>query len=237
MDIETNKAPAAADLENGAGNEGAGNSLIATLGSGEGGGQADAGAGGQGDSLITKLGGQGEGAGEVKAAEPAKELSPEEAAALKVPGTPDAYSLSFSEGVNVDAPLLDSFTKAAHELGLNQGQAQKLASFYEQEVNGIFSRVEAAREKELATARGAWQEEIKGDPHYAKKIEQVTLALANFGDQKMYDIMNQTGLGDHPVMFDFLARIGNKLGEVGFKGLGSAARETDPAKLLYPNQM
>ncbi len=234
MDGQNNTA---AGVDSGAVNEGAGQSLIETLGNGEGGPQAETGPGGQADSLISQLGGPGEGAGEGKGEEPAKELTPEEAAALKVPESPEAYSLTFGEGVEVDAPILDSFTKTAHELGLTQGQAQKLASFYEGEIKGVFSRLEAVREKEFAAARGAWLEEIKGDPNYARKADQVGLALAGFGDPKLYDIMNQTGLGDHPVMFDFLARIGSRLGEMGFKGLGSAAnRELDPAKILYPNQ-
>ncbi len=226
---------AAAGFENGAADEGPETSLIETLGSGEGDKRAESGASGQGKSLISQMGGQGD---EGKKEEPTKELTPEEAALAKTPESPEGYSLNFSEGVEVDAPILDSFTKAAHDMGLTQGQAQKLASFYEGEIQGVFARLEAAREKEFIAARGAWLEEIKGDPQYARKEHHVGLALAGFGDQKFFDIMNQTGLGDHPVMFDFLARIGNKLGELGFKGLGSAAnREVDPARLLYPNQM
>ena len=54
--------------------------------------------------------------------------------AKSVPENPEGYQLEFAEGTQVDDGLLAGFKTVAHELGINQEQAQKLASFYATEV-------------------------------------------------------------------------------------------------------
>lgn len=200
----------------------------------------------KGNSLMTKgEGGEsgkdgGQGSGQDAGKEAGKEGDSEQGKgsddpAAKVPDKPENYELKFAEGTQVDTELLGSFQKAAHELGIPQGQAQKLAEMYEAHAAKAGERAVEAQQKALDEARTKWEGEIEKSPTFTQDREHIRSALRQYGDQELYDLLDQTNLGSHPKMWAFMANVGKALAEPGFHG-SNAGKERTAADVLYPNQ-
>jgi hypothetical protein len=154
----------------------------------------------------------------------------------KVPDTPEGYDLKFSASTTVDKELLAGFQKTAHELGINAGQAQKLAALYEGHMAKAGERMQAEYTKFLLDARKGWEAEIEKSPTFEADRANIQTALRRFGDQELYDLLDQTNLGSHPKMWAFMAAVGKALVEPGFRGgSGNSGGEKSAAEILYPN--
>lgn len=183
--------------------------------------QAESGEGG-GSTLMGQLAGDSgrDEGGQSKGDEPGQGDKPGQGdpALGLVPEGPDGYGLTFGEETEVDQDLLGDFTKTAHELGLNKGQAQKLAAMYEGRMAQAAQKVQAEQAALLMKAKEAWVSEIKGRPTYQAEVAHVKRALARFGSPELNDLMNESHLGDHPVFWDFMSRAGAAMAEPGFHG-------------------
>lgn len=217
-----------------------GGSLISRTGAvgGSGGESGDAGAVG-GASLISRMAGEGGEDGPDaggKAGEQDAGGEKTDPALAVTPDGPEGYDLSFGEGTEVDQHLLGDFTRTAHELGLTKGQAQKLAAMYEARINQATQAVQDEQAAALRVAREAWISEIKGRPTFKSEESQVKKALAAFGSPELFDLLDQTRLGDHPVFWNFMARTGQALGEPGFHGRGAGGGPEPPLPArMWPN--
>jgi uncharacterized protein YfiM (DUF2279 family) len=182
--------------------------------------------GGNGDQKADKAADKGQGKeGDKSADDPAS----------KVPDKPDGYALKFAEGTYVDTEMLTEFQKVAHELGISQDKAQKLASFYETHAEKAGGRAVAEHQKVIDAAKAQWEAEIEKSPTFTKDRENIRSALRQYGDQELYDLLDQTNLGSHPKMWAFMANVGKALAEPGFHGKNSG-KERTAAEVLYPNQ-
>lgn len=154
--------------------------------------------------------------------------------AAQVPDKAEGYDLKFSAETKVDAELLGSFRQTALELGLTRGQAQKLGSLYEGHMAKAAERMQAEQTRALLEARKVWENEITGSPTFQEDQVRIQSALRQFGDDELYELLNQTNLGSHPKMWAFMAKVGKALAEPGFHGSG-AGQTKSAAEVLYPN--
>lgn len=180
----------------------------------------------QGPDGKTLLSGLGKGEGEDSAAQ---QKEPEDPAA-QVPESPEGYAIQFAEGLALDGELLGAFQKTAHELGINQGQAQKLADMYAEHA----ALAEQAQVKALLEARRLWEGEIKQSPTFEVDKARIQAVFRRFGTPQLYDLLDQTNLGSHPDFFRFLANVGRALGEPEFRG-GAGGGELSAARIMYPD--
>lgn len=192
----------------------------------------------KGNSLMTK--GEGENGGQDADKAPGKEQGKEgdkgaDDPAAKVPDKPDGYALKFTEGTRVDSEMLAGFQKTAHELGISQGKAQKLAEMYEAHAAKAGERAVAERQKVIDAATAEWEAEIAKSPTFTQDREHIRSALRQYGDPELYELLDQTNLGSHPKMWGFMAKVGKALAEPGFHGKNSG-KERTAADVLYPNQ-
>lgn len=162
-----------------------------------------------------------------------KQEDGKEEAESRKPEKPEDYELSFAKETQVDVELLDSFRKTALEIGLTKGQAQKLASQYEAHMKGANQRLQEAQTKALLDARKGWEAEICKQPGFQEDLGRIQNALRQFGDQELFDLLDQTNLGSHPKMFAFMAKVGKALAEPGFHGSAGSEAKT-AAEVLYP---
>lgn len=154
--------------------------------------------------------------------------------AAKVPDKPEGYDLKFSPETQVDNDLLGDFRKTAKEIGLTQGQAQKLGSMYEARMAEVGKRMVEAQTQAMLEARKGWEAEITKRPAFQAEQGHIRAALRQFGDQELFDLLDQTNLGSHPKMWDFMAKVGKALAEPGFRG-GNSGQAKSAAEVLYPN--
>jgi hypothetical protein len=167
-----------------------------------------------------------EGAAKEKAGDPA----------ATVPDKPEGYDLTFGDGTQVDEDLLGSFKATAHELGLTQGQSQKLAALYEGHVAKINEAALQAQIANLDKAQSDWEAQIKGDKEFQQNLTHARAALKEFATPELVEVMNQTRIGSFPAFFNFVAAVGKALAEPATRGGAATSRDTVPLRdRLWPN--
>lgn len=190
--------------------------------------------GGVVSSLLTREDSGGEATGQARSGE--GEGRPEDAAA-SVPAKPEDYQIAFADGVTVDEGLLGNFKAAAHELGIPQGQAQKLADFYVKNVGDSAKAAQEAQASSLLEAKKGWESEIEARPGFRQELVDAKRALKEFGSPELNQLMDQSYLGSHPVFFDFVVKAGKALAEPEGRGRGAGGgREKPLMDRLWPDK-
>jgi hypothetical protein len=148
-------------------------------------------------------------------------------------GAPEKYDFKLPEGMQADQTLLDEFSGLAKGMNLTQEQAQGMLDLYHKQVAGIQAKFVSDHEARIAD----WQKTVKADAEYGgAKLEQnlavAKKALDKFGGQSLVDLLNSTGLGDHPEVIRYFYRVGSRLKEDGFVE-GSKVQEKSAADVLF----
>jgi hypothetical protein len=152
----------------------------------------------------------------------------------KPEGAPESYDFKAPEGVQFDDTVIGAFAEVAKELNLPQDQAQKVLD--------KMAPVIAARQLErFETARNDWAEAAKSDKEFggAKLAENLSLAkkaLDTFATAELRELLDQSGLGNHPEVIRMFYRTGKAISEDRFVGgkRDQQAQQT-VAQRMYPN--
>lgn len=162
--------------------------------------------------------------------------------AIGVPKAPSDYEIA---GEGLDPKTVDDFRAFAHKAGMPAAMAKDLAGWY---VESERARLDAAQQgwvKELAETQRAW-----GQPLYERRVT----AAGRFIDEMATEAglepkavrawLDETRLGDHPIMFKLLALAGERMiedhvidGDTTSKGDATdriAAIRADPKHPLNP---
>lgn len=164
-------------------------------------------------------------------------------------GAPATYTdFTVPEGHTLDTATIESATPIFRELGLSQDQAQRLVSFYSEQIGKINSENEGFME----TMRTQWREELKADKDIGGKLDQVRVDISRALDRLPPTVrdnfkaaMDMTGAGDHPALIKAVYEFSKLIGEgshVSGKGpsaegqskTGVASRPS-AAQSMYPN--
>ena len=140
-----------------------------------------------------------------------KEMTPEHMAEiyerLGRPNSADEYVL---DGNN---ELTPDYKKLAHEIGLSQQQAQALHDWYNETVGSVQQQQRIAHEQAAVDNLRTLQQEWKGD--FSKNADLAQRAFKRFADESALQVMNETGLGNHPSIVKMFHQIGRMLAEDG----------------------
>lgn len=167
------------------------------------------------------------------AATPAVNASPAAAdTQASAPVVPDSYELTMPEGVELDSVAADEFKAIAKELKLDQANAQKVA-----DIGAKMAQRQAESHVKLVES---WVESVKVDKDLGGDRLQENLAVAKraldtFGTPELRDVLNSTGLGNHPEVIRAFYRAGKAISEDRFVQGAPASAATDPAKKLFPS--
>lgn len=138
----------------------------------------------------------------------------------------DPYAeLKLPDGAAVDEAQMAEYKKLAKELNLSSENAQRVLDF------------EAKRLAEgSAKASQAWQEQVKQE--YGDKLPTVMAtcarAIDKFGDNGLRDLLDQTGLGNHPLMVKLFHNVGTLLKEdTSVSASGGVKRDLTFTEALY----
>ena len=143
----------------------------------------------------------------------------------KPAGAPEAYEdFTLPEGMEMDAAVLGEFKNLAKELNIPQAKAQQLIDFQTQLATKQSEEYQAAVVKQSQE----WAASIKNDPeiggeNYEKNVESAIKVIQSFGDPALTELLNQSGLGNHPALFKFCHRISAAISEDKFVLPGSQA--------------
>lgn len=148
-------------------------------------------------------------------------------------GAPDEYeTFVVPEGYGVDETVLNEYQDWAKELELSQEQAQA-------GVNLVAKMQEAQAEKWVEQQK-TWVDDAKSDKEiggesFDQNVATAVKARDAFGNPEFSEMLDSSGLGNHPEMIRFLNRVGKAISEdrvvVGGTNVAPQTRES----LLYPS--
>lgn len=136
------------------------------------------------------------------------------------------------DGAVADEVLAAEFRPFAKELGLSQKGAQKLVDF-KAKLDQRQLEIWHGHLQELKTQAQAHPE--IGGAKYAEAVGLGRQVIAKFGTPGLRKVMNDYGVGAHPEMIAFMARIGRAVGETpALKNGDSAGNGQKPLhEILY----
>lgn len=151
----------------------------------------------------------------------------------KVEGAPEAYAFKAPEGKEFNSDVLSNFEQAARELNLSQDAAQTI-------LDKVAPAIEAAQQKALDATKAQWETDTRNDPELGGAKLDANLATAKkaleaFGSPELKNLLNDSGLGNHPEVIRMFAKAGKAISEDTFvAGRQSPAASAQPASVLYP---
>jgi hypothetical protein len=159
-------------------------------------------------------------------ADPAKDDGPDEGEE----GAPEQYAFEAPEGVVLDPAAVEEFTPVARELGLTQAQAQRLV--------GVVAGMQQRQAEAQAEQVRQWAEETMADKeiggrHWEKNALLVREAKDRFATPGLLDLMNSTGLGNHPEVIKLFVRLGREVADDGHVIGGRPGPEPHSAESFY----
>lgn len=151
-------------------------------------------------------------------------------------GAPESYeAFTVPDGMQLDEGLIEAVSPIFKELNLSQEGAQKLIDAYNTKVQADNEADQTAS----ANMISGWRDELMNDPEFGGVKFDENAAIANraiktFGSPGLIQMLQATGISNHPEMVKFAHKIGSLISEDGFSG-GAAdkgAKKTD-AQILY----
>jgi hypothetical protein len=141
---------------------------------------------------------------------------------------PEKYDFKFADDVAVDTAALEAFSPVLREAGLTQEQAQKLADVYAAQIaqqstafaeklkDESFALEQAANM--FAPQRAKWADSLKtdkdiGGKNYDQNVVAMQRAIGRFGTPELKQLLNVTGLGNHPELARFCLKVGQAISE------------------------
>ena len=142
------------------------------------------------------------------------------------PEQPSGYN--FDEVVGEDPEgTLDGFKEFAHHHGLTQTQAENILNLYGEIQEDESQQFEESQRQFDIDSQIELQKEW--GKNYDGKIDMAARAFAEFSTPELKQIMDETGMGNHPELLRIFAKIGERLGEDSLVvGTGLGANQMSP---------
>lgn len=149
----------------------------------------------------------------------------------KPEGAPEQYEWAAPEGVTLDESVMGSLSEVAKELNLSQDAAQKL-------VDKMAPAMAQRQAAQVQAMQAEWRESSSGDAEFggAKLAENMAVAkkaLDAFATPEFRQLLEQTGMGNHPEVIRTFYRAGKAISEDGLVS-GSAPKPPRDARSLFP---
>jgi hypothetical protein len=147
------------------------------------------------------------------------------------PESPDKYAFKkpdkLPQGVVWDENIVKEYSGVAHKFGLTPKQANGLMDFYMGKQIEGGDRVIATLEQGTKALKEDWKED------YDKNVAIAVRAVDELAPPEIKEILNSTGLGNHPAMVKWMADIGKEFLESKITGEGGVilSREEALAKI------
>lgn len=147
------------------------------------------------------------------------------------PAVPESYDLQMPDGMELDTVVADEFSAIAKEMKLDQPTAQKFADLGAK-------MVQRQQEAHAKTVEG-WVESVKTDKEIGgdKLTENLAVArkaLDTFGTPELRDLLNSSGLGNHPDVIKAFYKVGKAISDDRFVTGSPTTGPIDTAKKMFP---
>ncbi len=156
-------------------------------------------------------------------------------------GAPEKYEFKAPDGRNFDNEVMHAYSEVARELNLSQESAQKM-------LDRIGPKMAEQQIKDIQSVKTGWLDSSRVDKEFGgdninTNMSTAKRALDTFGTPELKNLLNETGLGNHPEVIRFFFRAGKSISEDTFVGAtsGSVPNKGNPrdfaaqASMLYSN--
>ena len=149
-------------------------------------------------------------------------------------GAPEKYEWNLGEGVEVNEELAGEFEPIARELNLSNEQANKLAS-------EMLPKVQKQMHDQWQKQVDDWRQAAESDKEFGgAKFEQTMKdarkTLEAYGSPELTEVLDQTGLGNHPALVRMFAQMGASMKEDQVVKAGNTpAGKKDLTEVFYPS--
>jgi len=151
---------------------------------------------------------------------------------------PEKYEVKLPEGQEIDQNLLDSITPVLQKHNISQEAFNELVDIYAPRIQAMQEDFSKESLKVFEEQKSEWKTEtlkelgdnVKTDLSFAAK------ARDKFGDEAFVEILEDSGLGNHPAVVRFLSKIGKVISDDRFvdgKSTGTPSQDT-VLKQMYP---
>lgn len=188
-----------------------------------------------GETLLTKS--TGEKPAETKT-ETKAEAKPDAKDTKPAPVEYEKWEPKAVDGVKRPEPTLKAFREAGKKFGLSTEQMQGLVDFDDARTKSLAAEERAER----ARAQQGWREAIQNDKEFGgskfkESAADVERLMKAYADDEIRQLLDESGYGDHPAMFRFVARLAKATREDsvvgGPKGGASGAEKPTLLEQLY----
>lgn len=164
-----------------------------------------------------------------------------EAEGEKPEGAPEKYEFKAPEGREFDAEVINVFSEVAKELNLPQKAAQQM-------LDRVAPIIEARQVQQIEALRQEWTQTSMADKEFGgeklkENLSVAKKALDQFGNPQLRELLEKSGLGNHPEVIRFMFKAGKAISEDRYvgpsQGAGVKGQPKDFAGLasaLYSNQ-
>ena len=127
------------------------------------------------------------------------------------------YTLELSEGSHVKQSRLDEIVADARKQGLSKDQAQALVDREQQAISTYLEQEKSALEERSQQ----WVEDVKSDQEiggekFGASVEQAKRVISKYASDSLKDMLEKTGLGNHPEVVRLFARVGKEMASDSF---------------------
>lgn len=147
------------------------------------------------------------------------------------------YNFTFDDKVAPDDGILEDLRTLATELSLTPEQAQKIADLGAKQATKWAESAQAMHFE----AVNAWTEASKADAEFGgdkfgENLAVAKKALDDFGTPALKQLLDESGLSNHPEIIRWAYRAGKALSDdTVIPGDRNAIAPVDKAKVLFPN--
>lgn len=123
----------------------------------------------------------------------------------------DFSAVKNSNGENYNQTTVDFVTTVAKEMKLNNEQAGSLLKI-------LADNYQTVQQQTVQRERTNWRAELRSDPelggeNFDKTRLHLSTVMRKFGNNEVKDILNSTGLGDHPAFVRMFNAIGASMSQ------------------------
>lgn len=151
-------------------------------------------------------------------------------------GAPESYeAFTMPEGMEADTALIEGISPVLKKLGLSQEGAQELIDAYNTKIQADIVADQTASSDMIT----GWKNELMNDAEFGGTKFQENAAIANkaikeFGTPALLEMLQATGISNHPEMVKFAHKIGSLISEDGFnRGPADKGSKKTTAQVLY----
>mgnify|MGYP001241283752 CR=1 FL=1 len=151
----------------------------------------------------------------------------------EVASAPETYEVfELPENFDMNEETLGEYHTFAKENNLTQEQAQRGVD--------MVAQMKKAEMNQWVEQQKSWVDDAKSDTEFGgdkfdQSISVAVKARDSFGTPEFNEMLDSSGLGNHPEMIRFLSRVGKQISEDGVVVGGSSISNQTREAVLYPS--